>query len=99
MPGAPDAMSGHAGIPATVPETDPSAVNAPAAGHPYGSHRRQPRRARLGDEGGGRGDRGARRRHHRADYRIVPFVTTPGASVSTAASFVTEVGAPGLTPV
>ena len=35
----------------------------------------------------------------RADYRIVPFVTTPGASVSTAASFVTEAGSPGLTPV
>ncbi|GAA3196829.1 alkaline phosphatase D family protein [Streptomyces virens] len=35
----------------------------------------------------------------RADFRIVPAVTTPGAPVSTAASFVTEVGSPGLQPV
>ncbi|WP_431997534.1 alkaline phosphatase D family protein [Streptomyces fungicidicus] len=35
----------------------------------------------------------------RADYRVVPVVTTPGAAVSTAASFVTEAGSPGLTPV
>jgi alkaline phosphatase/alkaline phosphatase D len=39
------------------------------------------------------------RENARADYRIVPAVTTPGAPVSTAASFVTEVGSPGLTPV
>ncbi|MFD5903913.1 alkaline phosphatase D family protein [Streptomyces microflavus] len=34
----------------------------------------------------------------RADFRTVPAVTTPGAPVSTAASFVTEAGNPGLTP-
>ncbi|MFF7255410.1 alkaline phosphatase D family protein [Streptomyces microflavus] len=34
----------------------------------------------------------------RADFRTVPTVTTPGAPVSTAASFVTEAGNPGLTP-
>ncbi|UNO42383.1 alkaline phosphatase D family protein [Streptomyces sp. MST-110588] len=34
----------------------------------------------------------------RADYRTVPFVTRPGAPVTTAASFVTEAGAPGLKP-
>ncbi|WP_431986460.1 alkaline phosphatase D family protein [Streptomyces griseoflavus] len=39
------------------------------------------------------------RENARADFRIVPAVTTPGAPVSTAASFVTEVGSPGLTPV
>ncbi|WP_217132682.1 alkaline phosphatase [Streptomyces sp. AC558_RSS880] len=39
------------------------------------------------------------RANARADYRIVPAVTTPGAPVSTAASFVTEAGSPGLTPV
>ncbi|MGC3001983.1 alkaline phosphatase D family protein [Streptomyces sp. G35A] len=38
------------------------------------------------------------RENARADYRIVPAVTTPGAPVSTAASFVTEVGSPGLQP-
>ncbi|MEG8275173.1 alkaline phosphatase D family protein [Streptomyces sp. AHA2] len=30
------------------------------------------------------------------DFRIVPEITTPGASISTTASFVTEVGSPGL---
>jgi len=35
----------------------------------------------------------------RADFRTVPAVTTPGAGISTAASFVTEAGDPGLTPV
>lgn len=34
----------------------------------------------------------------RADFRTVSAVTTPGAPVSTAASFVTEAGNPGLTP-
>ncbi|WP_405688343.1 alkaline phosphatase D family protein [Streptomyces sp. NBC_00057] len=34
----------------------------------------------------------------RADYRTVPAVTTPGAPVTTAGSFVTEVGNQGLTP-
>ncbi|MEV8596035.1 alkaline phosphatase D family protein [Streptomyces sp. NPDC052012] len=38
------------------------------------------------------------RQDARADFRTVPIVTTPGAAVSTAASFVTEVGAPGLQP-
>jgi alkaline phosphatase D len=32
----------------------------------------------------------------RADFRTVPYVTTPGAPVTTAASFVTEVGEQGL---
>ncbi|WP_432120407.1 alkaline phosphatase D family protein [Streptomyces sp. S1] len=34
----------------------------------------------------------------RADFRTVPYVTTPGAPVTTAASFVTEAGNPGLAP-
>ncbi|GHG42171.1 alkaline phosphatase D family protein [Streptomyces zaomyceticus] len=34
----------------------------------------------------------------RADFRTVPYVTTPGAPVTTAASFVTEAGDPGLKP-
>lgn len=34
----------------------------------------------------------------RADFRTVPYVTRPGAPVTTAASFVTEVGSPGLKP-
>lgn len=34
----------------------------------------------------------------RADYRTVPAVTTPGAPLTTAGSFVTEVGNQGLTP-
>ncbi|MFF8604955.1 alkaline phosphatase D family protein [Streptomyces sp. NPDC015346] len=34
----------------------------------------------------------------RADFRTVSAVTTPGAPVTTAASYVTEAGAPGLTP-
>ncbi|MER5751313.1 alkaline phosphatase D family protein [Streptomyces sp. NPDC002088] len=34
----------------------------------------------------------------RADFRAVPYVTTPGAPVTTAGSFVTEVGEPGLKP-
>ncbi len=33
-----------------------------------------------------------------ADYRVVPYVTAPGAPVSTRASFVTEAGRPGLQP-
>lgn len=33
----------------------------------------------------------------RADFRTVPYVTTPGAPMTTAASFVTEVGNQGLT--
>ncbi|MFC9910967.1 alkaline phosphatase D family protein [Streptomyces sp. NPDC127197] len=35
----------------------------------------------------------------RADFRTVPYVTTPGAPVTTAASFVTQVGEPGLRQV
>jgi alkaline phosphatase D len=35
----------------------------------------------------------------RADFRTVSAVTTPGAPVTTAASFVTEAGNPGLEPV
>jgi alkaline phosphatase D len=35
----------------------------------------------------------------RADYRVVPAVTTQGAPVSTAASFVSRAGDPGLTQV
>jgi alkaline phosphatase D len=35
----------------------------------------------------------------RADFRTVSAVTTPDAPVSTAASFVTEAGSPGLVPV
>ncbi|WP_086740792.1 alkaline phosphatase D family protein [Streptomyces glaucescens] len=38
------------------------------------------------------------RERARADFRTVPYVTTPGAPVTTAASFVTEAGEPGLTP-
>ncbi|MFE6195060.1 alkaline phosphatase D family protein [Streptomyces sp. NPDC057838] len=34
----------------------------------------------------------------RADFRTVPYVTRQGAPVTTAASFVTEVGRQGLTP-
>ncbi|MFG3035717.1 alkaline phosphatase D family protein [Streptomyces sp. NPDC048330] len=34
----------------------------------------------------------------RADFRTVPYVTRPGAPVTTAASFVTQVGDQGLTP-
>ncbi|RII17038.1 Alkaline phosphatase D precursor [Streptomyces sp. YIM 130001] len=34
----------------------------------------------------------------RADFHTVPAVTTPGAPISTAASFVTEAGDPGLKP-
>ncbi|WAZ21344.1 alkaline phosphatase D family protein [Streptomyces cinnabarinus] len=34
----------------------------------------------------------------RADFKTVPYVTTPGAPVTTAASFVTEAGEPGLKP-
>ncbi|MFI9610442.1 alkaline phosphatase D family protein [Streptomyces sp. NPDC052023] len=39
------------------------------------------------------------REQARADFRTVPYVTTPGAPVTTAASFVTEVGEQGLRPV
>ncbi|GFH34931.1 alkaline phosphatase D family protein [Streptomyces pacificus] len=35
----------------------------------------------------------------RADFRTVSAVTTPGAPVTTAASFVTEAGDPGIRPV
>lgn len=35
----------------------------------------------------------------RADFKTVPYVTTPGAPVTTAASFVTEAGKPGLRQV
>ncbi|MFK4196795.1 hypothetical protein ACI2LO_32615 [Streptomyces sp. NPDC033754] len=34
----------------------------------------------------------------RADFRTVPYVTAPGAPVTTAASYVTEAGNQGLTP-
>ncbi|MBC2902477.1 alkaline phosphatase D family protein [Streptomyces cupreus] len=34
----------------------------------------------------------------RADFKTVPYVTTPGAPVTTAASFVTDAGEPGLRP-
>ncbi|MBO1417609.1 alkaline phosphatase [Streptomyces sp. FH025] len=36
--------------------------------------------------------------HVRADYRVLPYITRPGAPVSTAASFVTEAGNPGIKP-
>jgi alkaline phosphatase D len=32
----------------------------------------------------------------RSDYRVVPYVTQPGAEITTRASFVTEAGNPGL---
>ncbi|MER7663858.1 MULTISPECIES: alkaline phosphatase D family protein [unclassified Streptomyces] len=38
-------------------------------------------------------------RQARADFKTVAAVTTPGAPLTTAASFVTEAGNPGLTPV
>ncbi|MCX5396659.1 alkaline phosphatase [Streptomyces sp. NBC_00102] len=38
------------------------------------------------------------RDHARADFRAVDAVTTPGAPITTAGSFVTEAGNPGLTP-
>jgi alkaline phosphatase D len=38
------------------------------------------------------------RQKARADFRTVSAVTTPGAPISTAASFVTEAGNPGLKP-
>ncbi|MET8077588.1 alkaline phosphatase D family protein [Streptomyces sp. NPDC005303] len=38
------------------------------------------------------------RQKARADFRTVSAVTTPGAPISTAASFVTEAGKPGLAP-
>ncbi len=38
------------------------------------------------------------RRKARADFRTVSAVTTPGAPVTTSASFVTEAGNPGLKP-
>ncbi|MFF1419012.1 alkaline phosphatase D family protein [Streptomyces sp. NPDC058280] len=34
----------------------------------------------------------------RADFRVLPYVTTPGAPVSTRTSFVTEAGRPGVKP-
>jgi alkaline phosphatase D len=33
-----------------------------------------------------------------ADYRVVPWVTRPGAPIETRASFVVEAGRPGLLP-
>jgi alkaline phosphatase D len=42
---------------------------------------------------------GLGRERARADFRTVPYVTRPGAPVTTAASFVTEAGAPGLRQV
>ncbi|NEA17997.1 alkaline phosphatase D family protein [Streptomyces halstedii] len=42
---------------------------------------------------------GLDREKARADFRTVSAVTTPGAPVSTAGSFVTEAGNPGLVPV
>ncbi len=41
----------------------------------------------------------ATRRELRADYRIVPYVTTPGAPVETAARFIVEPGRPGAQAV
>lgn len=38
------------------------------------------------------------RQQARADFKAVPYVTRPGAPVSTVASFVTEAGRPGLEP-
>ncbi|MEU1042907.1 alkaline phosphatase D family protein [Streptomyces sp. NPDC005551] len=38
------------------------------------------------------------RQEARADFKTVPAVTTPGAPITTAASFVTEVGDQGLEP-
>jgi alkaline phosphatase D len=38
------------------------------------------------------------RQKARADFRTVSAVTTPGAPIATAASFVTEAGKPGLAP-
>jgi alkaline phosphatase D len=35
----------------------------------------------------------------RADYKTLPAVTTPGADITTVASFVTAAGDPGLEPV
>ena len=34
----------------------------------------------------------------RADFKVLPYVTTPGAPISTRTSFVTEAGNPGLQP-
>ncbi|MDH6705815.1 alkaline phosphatase D [Kitasatospora sp. MAA19] len=34
----------------------------------------------------------------RADYRVLPYITRPGAPITTAASFVTEAGNPGIRP-
>ncbi|MER6677912.1 alkaline phosphatase D family protein [Streptomyces sp. NPDC000983] len=39
------------------------------------------------------------RERARIDYRTVPYVTTPGAALTTYASFVTEADDPGLKPV
>jgi alkaline phosphatase/alkaline phosphatase D len=38
------------------------------------------------------------RRAAHLDFRTVPAISTPGAAITTAASFVTEAGAPGLKP-
>ena len=38
------------------------------------------------------------RQQARADFRTVSAVTTPGAPITTSASFVTEAGHPGLAP-
>jgi alkaline phosphatase D len=34
----------------------------------------------------------------RADFRVLPYVTTPGAPITTRTSFVTEAGRPGVQP-
>ncbi|MET9256222.1 alkaline phosphatase D family protein [Streptomyces sp. NPDC003717] len=38
------------------------------------------------------------RQQTRLDFRTVPAISTPGAAVTTSASFVTEAGSPGLEP-
>jgi len=35
----------------------------------------------------------------RADFKVLPYVSTPGAPVFTRASFVVEAGSPGLNQV
>lgn len=36
--------------------------------------------------------------HAQADYRTLPYVTRPGAPISTATSLITQAGHPGFTP-
>ena len=38
------------------------------------------------------------RERWQADFRVLPFVTRPGAPVTTRASFVVETGRPGTKP-